>query len=166
MTWKPSEDMDRQVRSWLKAKGWGVTRTNYDSEREVYAWRHDVRDASHTLRISRQVLKDYPLSWCSPPSQAQSCSGHAGQARGTTSCRPERRRGHPRGELTLAQLRGWPGRVSSSMCPRREESANRRFRLNHSRRSRGRIPDACLLQCGESLLLTLQHQPLPLCEVL
>ena len=38
MTWKPSDDMDREVRSWMKAKGWEVTRTNYDSERQVYAW--------------------------------------------------------------------------------------------------------------------------------
>jgi hypothetical protein len=38
-----------------------VTRTNYDSDRKVYAWRHDVRSGpSPTLRISRQVLEGYP----------------------------------------------------------------------------------------------------------
>jgi hypothetical protein len=45
----------------MKARGWEVTRTNYDFEREVYAWRHDQRGGnSPTLRISRQVLEDYP----------------------------------------------------------------------------------------------------------
>ena len=61
MTWKPSADVDREVRSWMKAKGWEVTRVNYDSDRQVYAWRHDVRGGpSPTLRISRQVLESYP----------------------------------------------------------------------------------------------------------
>jgi hypothetical protein len=61
MTWKPTDDIDREVRSWMKAKGWEVTRTNYDADREVYAWRHDVRGGpSPTLRISRQVLEQYP----------------------------------------------------------------------------------------------------------
>src|SRR6476659_20298 len=61
MTWKPSDDVDREVRNWMKAKGWEVTRVNYDPERKVYAWRHDVRrGSSPTLRISRQVLESYP----------------------------------------------------------------------------------------------------------
>lgn len=61
MTWKPSADIDEEVRSWMKAKGWEVTRTNYDSERGIYAWRQDVRGGSSpTLRISRRVLEDYP----------------------------------------------------------------------------------------------------------
>lgn len=61
MTWKPSEETDREVRGWLKAKGWQVSRTSYDAEREVYAWRHDVRGGpSPTLRFSRQVLEDCP----------------------------------------------------------------------------------------------------------
>lgn len=61
MTWKPSENTDRAVRAWMKAKGWEVTRTNWDANREVYAWRHDVRGGSSpTLRISRRVLEDYP----------------------------------------------------------------------------------------------------------
>jgi hypothetical protein len=34
---------DREIHQWMKAKGWEVTRTNYDFGREVYAWRHDVR---------------------------------------------------------------------------------------------------------------------------
>jgi hypothetical protein len=60
MTWKPTEDTDRAVRAWMKAKGWNVTRVNYDNDREVYAWRHDVRGPSPTLRISRQVIESYP----------------------------------------------------------------------------------------------------------
>ena len=53
--------MDREVRSWMKARGWEVSRVNYDSERQVYAWRHDVRGGpSPTVRISRQVLESYP----------------------------------------------------------------------------------------------------------
>lgn len=45
----------------MKARGWDVSRTNYDPDREVYAWRHDVRGVpSPTLRISRQVLESYP----------------------------------------------------------------------------------------------------------
>jgi hypothetical protein len=66
MTWKPSEDVDREIRQWMKAKGWVVTRTNYDADREVYAWRHDVRGGSSlTLRISRRVLENVVTSWCS-----------------------------------------------------------------------------------------------------
>jgi hypothetical protein len=45
----------------MEARGWEVTRVNYDPERKVYAWRHDVRGGpSATLRISRQVLESYP----------------------------------------------------------------------------------------------------------
>ena len=45
----------------MKARGWEVSRVNYDSERQVYAWRHDVRGGlSPTLRIARQVLESYP----------------------------------------------------------------------------------------------------------
>jgi hypothetical protein len=61
MTWKPSRDVDQSVREWMKARGWEVTRTNYDSDREVYAWRHDLPGAkSPTLRISQKVLEDCP----------------------------------------------------------------------------------------------------------
>ena len=61
MTWKPSDEHDKEIRRWMKSKGWEVTRTNYSVDREIYAWRHDVRDStSPTLRISRQVLEDYP----------------------------------------------------------------------------------------------------------
>jgi hypothetical protein len=60
MTWAPTGDTDRAVRAWMKAKGWNVTRVNYDIDREVYAWRHDVRGGpSPTLRVSRQVLESY-----------------------------------------------------------------------------------------------------------
>ena len=42
-TWKPSAEVDQSVREWMKARGWKVTRTNYDPDRKVYAWRHDLR---------------------------------------------------------------------------------------------------------------------------
>ena len=61
ITWKPAEDTDRAVRTWMKAKGWEVTGTNYDIGREIYAWRHELPAGnSPTLRISRRVLEDYP----------------------------------------------------------------------------------------------------------
>ena len=61
MTWKPSEDHDREIRRWMKGKGWEVNRTNYDADRGIYAWRHELRGGkSPTLRISRRVLEDYP----------------------------------------------------------------------------------------------------------
>jgi hypothetical protein len=61
MTWKPGDDVNLEVRGWMKAKGWEVSRTSYDAEREVYAWRHNVRGGpSPTLRIARQVLEDCP----------------------------------------------------------------------------------------------------------
>jgi hypothetical protein len=62
MTWKPSADIDEQMRKWMNEKGWGVTRTEYDFDREVYAWRSEVRGSSSspTLRISQAVLEDYP----------------------------------------------------------------------------------------------------------
>lgn len=46
----------------MKARGWEVNRPlEYDSDREVSAWRHEVRGGhSPTLRISRKVLEDYP----------------------------------------------------------------------------------------------------------
>jgi hypothetical protein len=45
----------------MKARGWDVSRVNYDFERQVYAWRHDVRGGrSPGLRIPRQVLESYP----------------------------------------------------------------------------------------------------------
>ncbi len=62
MTWKPSDDRDRDIRRWMKTKGWEVNRRpEYDSERGVYAWCHEIRGSpSPTLRISRKVLEDYP----------------------------------------------------------------------------------------------------------
>jgi hypothetical protein len=63
MTWKPSDNADREVRKWMKARGWEVTRVRYDPERQVYAWRHDTRDGpSSTLRIS--MPKPYPGPKC------------------------------------------------------------------------------------------------------
>ena len=61
MTWKPSDPVDEEVRRWMQARGWEVTRAHYDFDPEVYAWRHDQRGGnSQTLRIGRQVLEDYP----------------------------------------------------------------------------------------------------------
>jgi hypothetical protein len=45
----------------MEARGWPVTRTNYDFSREIYAWRQDVAGGpSPTLRMSQKVLEDYP----------------------------------------------------------------------------------------------------------
>jgi hypothetical protein len=45
----------------MKGKGWEVTRTNYDADLEIYAWRHDLRGGpSPTLRIAGRVLEEYP----------------------------------------------------------------------------------------------------------
>ena len=62
MTWKPSEDMDREIRRWMKAKGWAVNcRPEYDFDREVYAWRHGVPGVHPpTPRICQRVLEGYP----------------------------------------------------------------------------------------------------------
>lgn len=61
MTWKPTADMDREIRRWMKAQGWEVNRTDYGARSRVFAWRQEVRGgASPTLRISRKVLEEYP----------------------------------------------------------------------------------------------------------
>jgi hypothetical protein len=61
MTWKPRSDIDAEVRQWMKVKGWEVSRTNYDGDREVYAWRHEIRGGnSPTLHIARYVLEHCP----------------------------------------------------------------------------------------------------------
>jgi hypothetical protein len=45
----------------MQAKGWEVTRTHYDFDRELFAWRHDVSGGpSPTLWISQKVLEHYP----------------------------------------------------------------------------------------------------------
>ena len=60
MSWQPTDDIDGEIRRWMKAKGWEVNcPPEYD--REIYAWRHKVPGRpSHTLRISQKVLEDYP----------------------------------------------------------------------------------------------------------
>jgi hypothetical protein len=61
MNWKPTEDVDGEIREWMKGKGWEVTKVDYDFDREIYAWRHEVRGGkSPTLRIERKVLEAYP----------------------------------------------------------------------------------------------------------
>ena len=60
MSWQPTDDIDGEIRRWMKAKGWEVNRRpEYD--REIYTWRHKAPGRpSHTLRISQKVLEDYP----------------------------------------------------------------------------------------------------------
>jgi hypothetical protein len=59
--WKPSEEHDKEIRRCTKSKGWEVTRTNYDSERDAESRTSYVRGGpSPTLRISRQVIESYP----------------------------------------------------------------------------------------------------------
>jgi hypothetical protein len=44
MMWKPSPDIDQEVRRWMKAKGWEVSRTKtMTSNREGFLrWRHQA----------------------------------------------------------------------------------------------------------------------------
>jgi hypothetical protein len=58
VTWKPTEDIDENVRQWMKAKGWEVRRPpEYDADGEVYAWRHDLQvGSSHTLRMEKASI--------------------------------------------------------------------------------------------------------------
>jgi hypothetical protein len=61
MNWKPTEYMDDEIRRWMKSKGWEVSRTHWNHEQQIYAWRHDVRGGkSPTVRIHREVLEQYP----------------------------------------------------------------------------------------------------------
>lgn len=61
MTWKPTGDVDEQVRGWMKAKGWEVTATDYHFDQEIYSWRHHLRGGkSPTLRVTRYVLEHNP----------------------------------------------------------------------------------------------------------
>jgi hypothetical protein len=44
-----------------RRRRWEVTRTNYDFDREIYAWRHQQAGGKPpTLRIARYVLEHYP----------------------------------------------------------------------------------------------------------
>ena len=61
MTWNLSGYVDDQIRTWMKERGWEVTRTDYDFGSEVYSWRHTHPSGkSLTLRIARPVLDGYP----------------------------------------------------------------------------------------------------------
>lgn len=61
MSWEPPASTDAEIRGWMNTKGWVVTAVHYDFSREIYAWRHEVHGKpSPTLRISQQVLEDYP----------------------------------------------------------------------------------------------------------
>lgn len=59
----PTTYIDEMTRTWMKAQGWEVNSTDYDVEKEVYSWRHEVQEGpSPTLRISQKVLGDYRRS--------------------------------------------------------------------------------------------------------
>jgi hypothetical protein len=59
----PTAYIDEMTRTWMKAQGWEVNSTDYDVEKEVYSWRHEVQEGpSPTLRISQKVLEDYRRS--------------------------------------------------------------------------------------------------------
>jgi hypothetical protein len=61
MFWKPSADVDKEVRGWMKSKGWEVTDTDYHFDQEIYAWRHQLLGGhSPTLRIARYILDHNP----------------------------------------------------------------------------------------------------------
>jgi len=61
MAWKSPADIDEEVRRWMKAKGWEVTGAEYDRMKRVYAWyHHPDRGVSRILRISLEILEDYP----------------------------------------------------------------------------------------------------------
>jgi hypothetical protein len=55
--WKPSPEIDRVVREWMKAQGLPVDSTRYYVDDEVYAWRHGSPEGSPTLWIARPVLE-------------------------------------------------------------------------------------------------------------
>src|SRR5687768_18291429 len=61
MTWKPTDDIDEQVRGWMRARRWEVTATDYHFDQEIYSWRHQQPGGkSPTLRIARSVLEHNP----------------------------------------------------------------------------------------------------------
>jgi hypothetical protein len=61
LSWKLADEVDQEIRRRMKARSWEVTPTNYNTDREIYAWWHDVPSGpSPTLRISRRILEDYP----------------------------------------------------------------------------------------------------------
>lgn len=61
MNWKPAEDIDRDIRGWMRTKGWAIGGAEYDHERKIYSWEHKAAGRpTIILRISRQVLESYP----------------------------------------------------------------------------------------------------------
>ena len=53
-------DHDGAVTTWFQQHGWPVTATNYDFDREIYAWRSESQTAPRTLSITRRILEDTP----------------------------------------------------------------------------------------------------------
>ena len=56
--WKPSAAIDAAVRQWMDRHGFKVNSTRYYFDEEVYAWRHEMAEASPTLWVARTVLED------------------------------------------------------------------------------------------------------------
>ena len=76
MTWKPTDDIDEQVRSWMRARRWEVTATDYHFEQEIYSWRHQQpgRKSLYGLRHSHASLL---LAAGEHPKVVQERLGHA-----------------------------------------------------------------------------------------
>jgi hypothetical protein len=58
VNWEPPDEVDREVRQWMKAEGFEVNATHYDLDREIYGWQQEG-DPSYALRIVRYVLEYY-----------------------------------------------------------------------------------------------------------
>jgi hypothetical protein len=48
------------IYKWFQDRGWPVTATHHDFERDVFAWRHEAPGFDRTLRVTRRVLEDIP----------------------------------------------------------------------------------------------------------
>ncbi len=62
MSLKRFEQLDSEIRDWVKTKGWEVVgRAEYDAGSKIYSWRLKLRPGkASTLRIARKLLEDYP----------------------------------------------------------------------------------------------------------
>jgi hypothetical protein len=47
MTWKPTDHIDEEVRSWMKGKGWDVTATDYHFDQEIYSGGTSSPEGNH-----------------------------------------------------------------------------------------------------------------------
>ena len=62
VSWKPADITDREIRHWMKSKGWEVTGAEYDFTRKIYTWSARSLRSGHlpSLRISQRILEDFP----------------------------------------------------------------------------------------------------------